>query len=183
MLKRLRKTHTSQLSTGFMNTCTYKSTQEIYVHITGRGLGWGWWWKGRGGGGNHFIAWLKLGICIGFSWRTTWVTLAVFSGLPWSHLAYMIDHSESFGIFMLMWPQLKVKVIQNGTKPLSLILGSIFLFQNIRTQANMSGYYFCLELYLGHIIRRHQAPNKKSKCSNDLQSPCLQDFFTVVSLT
>ena len=32
MLKRLRKTHTSQLSIGFMNTCTHKPTQEIYVY-------------------------------------------------------------------------------------------------------------------------------------------------------
>ena len=41
MLKRLKKTHTNQLGIGFMNICTHKSTQEIYIHIMGE---------------NHFIA-------------------------------------------------------------------------------------------------------------------------------
>ena len=45
MVKRRRKTHTSQLSIGFMNTCTHKSAQEIYIHTTRR-IG------GAGRGGN-----------------------------------------------------------------------------------------------------------------------------------
>ena len=38
MLKRLKKAHTSQLSFGFMNTCTHKSPQEIYIHFSSRYL-------------------------------------------------------------------------------------------------------------------------------------------------
>ena len=77
-----------------------------------------------------------------------WSITVSLIGLPWGHLAYIIDCPKSSGYINSLWSSIKVTVIENGTKLFSLVIPVSIpgfernLYMNIHVQANIPSFFF-----------------------------------------